>query len=260
MDKIRATFRYLKDGGFLRNLATMTGATAIGQVIGMGGYLVMTRIYSPEDFGLLAIFTAILMQLLVFVSLRYDWAIPLPKTEKQANDILLLCLLLASGFTVLSVIGITFFGDELVTLIKTPKLKPFLYLLPPTVFVGGCYQAFNYWALRKKEFKLIAHTKINQSVGSTLVPIVLAVFNKSAFNLLLGTALNYVIGTGKIAMFWWKDFRTEIKNTSLKEVWQVGADYRQFPTFVLWSGLFNTAGMNLPTYMLAYYCEPTIVG
>ena len=52
---------------------------------------VITRLYGPEAFGLLALFTSITASPGSIACMRYEMAIMLPKTDKEATNLLGLC-------------------------------------------------------------------------------------------------------------------------------------------------------------------------
>lgn len=53
---------------------------------------VLTRLYSPEDFSLLAVYVAILGILTVVACLRFEIAIPLPEQDEEGAHLLVLAL------------------------------------------------------------------------------------------------------------------------------------------------------------------------
>ena len=82
-----STLSYLHQGGFLKHAGKLVGATFISQVVLILSSLIITRLYTPEDFGILAIFTALVAQTIVCASFRYEWAIPLPESGRHSGDI-----------------------------------------------------------------------------------------------------------------------------------------------------------------------------
>ena len=67
-----------------RNFAKLLSANVVAQVIGLIVYPILTRIYSPEDFGLLNLFLSIGNVLVVISLADYYYAIVLPKNERDA--------------------------------------------------------------------------------------------------------------------------------------------------------------------------------
>ena len=80
-------------GVFGRHVVTLASGTAVGQVLLVLALPVLTRLYTPADYGALAVYSATLTVLLVLASLRFEQAIPLPEDDRVAGSLLALSLL-----------------------------------------------------------------------------------------------------------------------------------------------------------------------
>ena len=69
-----------------RNFAKLLSANVVAQVIGLVVYPILTRMYAPEDFGLLNLFMSIGGVLAILSTAEYYYAIVLPKEEKDAEN------------------------------------------------------------------------------------------------------------------------------------------------------------------------------
>ena len=74
-----------------RNMAILSSGTIVGKVIGIFTVPIITRIYLPDHFGVLSIFTALVALLVPFGTLRYTMAIPLPKNDGLVANLVVLC-------------------------------------------------------------------------------------------------------------------------------------------------------------------------
>ncbi len=84
--------RWIIKNNFAKRVSLLIGATAVAQLILILSMPLLTRLYTPEDFGLLAIYSSILAVISVVASLCYESAIPLPKNDETAAHILLLTI------------------------------------------------------------------------------------------------------------------------------------------------------------------------
>ena len=130
LPKIRLLYlRFKPRSASVRNVLKLAGGTAGSQVIVVAAAPILTRLYGPESFGVLATFASILALLNVVSSLRMSWRSPFRKmTMRQL--LVWLCFVLVVIFTVLSALGVALFGDQLVAGMQQPALKPLLWLLP----------------------------------------------------------------------------------------------------------------------------------
>ena len=62
----------------------MLSGNAIAQMVGLLFYPLLTRLYRPEDFGLLNLFLSIGGVLVLVANADYHYAVLLPKNEKKA--------------------------------------------------------------------------------------------------------------------------------------------------------------------------------
>ena len=75
-------------GSVFKGMATLALGSGMAKIIGLLSIQVLTRIYSPEDFGLLSVFTAMLLILTPLMTLRYELAVPLPSRDGAAMTLM----------------------------------------------------------------------------------------------------------------------------------------------------------------------------
>src|SRR5215210_587379 len=146
-------------GAFARHVVTLASGTAIAQLLLVLATPALTRLYTPADYGTLAVYSSTLTVLLVLASLRYEAAIPLPEDEALAGSLLALTLAVLAGMVMLVSLLVWLVGDAFVTRANVPALGPYLWLLPVGLLGAGTYQTLSYWAIRRRAFGRIARTK-----------------------------------------------------------------------------------------------------
>ncbi len=250
----------LRKHRFLSDVLLVAGGTAIGQGIVVLATPVLTRLYSPSDFGLLGIYTSILSILVVIASLRFELAIPLPEKDETAANLLLLAFLalLVVGF--LAGVTVWQFGDVITGVINAPNLDKYLWLIPVGLVAAGAYQILNYWAVRKKAFSRIAQTKINQGMAMASAQIGLGVLKLGPLGLLTGHLFGQAGGTTTLALVAWREDAKIIKTATLQGICEAANRYRRFPLLSSGSGLFNSAGLHLPLLLIAGFYGPQVAG
>ncbi len=248
--------KFLPKNQFARGVSVLVGGTFGAQVLMMLISPLLTRIYSPSDFGLLAIYIGILNLFTVVASFRYQLAIPLPESDEEAAHITLLSLFILFFITFLSC-GVAFFaGTELANLFGAPQIEKYIWLLPLGILFGGGYQIFNYWAIRAKSFGDIANTKIKQSLVSAFIQV--TAFKMGGGALLFGHTLGQGIGTNALMRPFFKS--KSYKGWTFNKLKKVALRYKAFPIFSTWASLFNTAGSQLPPILFAVLFSPAIAG
>ncbi|MBA2777332.1 oligosaccharide flippase family protein [Billgrantia kenyensis] len=248
--------RLLPTRAFARGVSVLVGGTAGAQLLTLLAAPLLTRLYAPEDFGLLAVYGGLLALFTVVASGRYQLAIPLPETEREAAAVLMLSLLVVGLTSLVALLMVVLGGGALAELLGVPSLAPWLWLLPLGVALAGGYQAVSHWAVRVKAFPAIAATRIKQSL--VLLTIQLAASPLGGGGLLLGQAAGQGAGTLTLVRPALRTAR-ELRIT-LAEVWAAALRYCKFPLFSTWSGLFNTLGKQLPALLFAALFSPVAAG
>lgn len=84
----------LPKSSFARSVAVLAGGTAAGQAIVVLASPIITRLYTPEDFGVLAVYSSLLGILSTVAALRYELAIPLSEKDEDAAALLKIAMFL----------------------------------------------------------------------------------------------------------------------------------------------------------------------
>lgn len=235
---------------FGRRVAMIAGGTALGRAVVVLASPLLTRMYSPEDFGLLAVFSALLMLLGAVACLRYELAIPLPARERTAASLLVLCLVSTVLLCLLTAIAVWLFARPLAGWLNVPMLAPYLWLLPVGLLGVGCYQALSYWAIRRQAFRRIARTRMAQGVGQVVVQLGWGLAGGGPAGLLAGAVAGQAAGLTTLASAARHD-RQAFSRLSLKSLRWAMRRYRRFPFLATGSALLNTAARVLPALLLA---------
>ena len=94
--------KHLKPSESTKNILTLMSGTVLAQAIPIAITPILSRIYTEEDFGILAIYVSIATIVSVIATGRYEMAILLPREDEDAINIAALSMLIVSLFTFLS--------------------------------------------------------------------------------------------------------------------------------------------------------------
>ncbi|XOF34043.1 MAG: oligosaccharide flippase family protein [Candidatus Electrothrix sp. YB6] len=250
INRIRSFIRtLLPKNTFARSISVLVGGTAGAQLLTILAAPLITRLYSPDDFGLLSVYVSLLSLINVVSSLRYESAITLPEEDLDAANITVLCLILVIITVFLVGIILLIFGAPIAQILGVPRLADYFWLLPFGVLFSGVYTVFNYWGIRTKRFSTIAATKLRQVIAALVIQ--LTAFKLGGIALLFGQIARQ--GIGIISLAAPALAKPEFKQVSLENIKKVTIRYQHFPRFSIWSALVNTAGQQLPPLMFAAF-------
>lgn len=257
---IEGFLTYLAKGGFLKAIAKLSGATVLGQIISVLSSVILTRLYSPADFGVLGVFTALATQLAVFICLRYEWSILPAKEDEKAVDLLFLACIISGIVTLLITVSVITSADQIAAWVKVPALAKFLWLMPISTFFAGIYQVFNYWALRQKEFSVVAKSQVAKNLWSSSTQISLGFFNLASFGLLFGYVINQISGVYPLILVFRQSSKNQLAHFSMRRSLAAGREYLKFSLSCVTSSFFNYAALSAPALFIAYYYDTETVG
>ena len=241
---------------FVRGVSLLVGGTTGALLLTVFAAPILTRLYSPEDFGLLAVYASLLGVIGAVASLGYEFAIPLPESDEEATHLVVLNLLIVTGMAMLATIVMVIFGSSIANALRAPALTDYLWLLPVGVVLGGAYNVFNYWAVRTKSFSSIAGTTIRQALVSLAVQ--LTAFKLGGIALLFAQVAGQSVGGWRLGKSAFKKLR--FTNLNFRTVENAARRYRRFPIFTSWEGLLNSISHQIAPLGFAVLFSVTAVG
>ena len=255
LPRIRA---FLLNSKFARGVLVLTGGAALGQLLVVVTSPLLTRIYTPDDFGVLAVYSSILGILTTLAAFRYELALPLPEDDDEALNLLALCLCLTVALAGVVAVCVYGFGDSLASLLQAPTLRPYLWLIPIGLLGAGFYQTFNYWGVRQKAFSEIARTKVSQSVGLVVAQVGLGLLQVKPLGLLIGQVVGQTSGTLTLAKLTdTSDWRSRVSFSGMLSGLK---RFRKFPFFAAPTSVMNAVGSNAPSLLLTGLYSVEVAG
>jgi O-antigen/teichoic acid export membrane protein len=245
---------------FLQNILLVAGGNTAAKFIGILATPIITRLYTPEDYGIYTVFMSVIGITGSIATLRYSVTIPIAKEERTADNLLKLCFLVTLSLSLLWLLIVGVFKGKISEHFQIENLQHFLWLIPIVFFGKGIYEALNNWAVRNKGFKLITRTKLSQSVSSSAIKIGFGLLNVAPLGLLLGVIAEEIAGIGNILTKLRKASPNFFKNNSFKDIKTVAIRYKDFPLIQSWSQFLLVFGAQLPVLLLGIYFDNQVVG
>lgn len=171
---------------FLRQVATLVGGAALAQLIPLLAAPVLTRLYTPEGFGVLVAFVAWLSNLSVVVTGRYELAIILPKEDSKAANLVVLALGCVLGLGLLSTVLGLVLAPYAAQWPATRDVAPWFPTLASAASLVGVVQVWTNWNNRFQRYHVTALARIVQSVCVVLVQLVLGFMGVGSAGLIWG--------------------------------------------------------------------------
>lgn len=249
----------IRKSKFGKNILIIAGGTAFAQVLGIVFSPIITRIYPPEQYGVLTAYTAVLGLLVISASLDYQKAIPIAEDDNKAINLLVLSLISLFSVVVFVTSLLYLWGDFFLSVLDSEVLSSYKYLIPIGVLFAGLYNIVLQWGFRTRNYKVITRTIVSQSLTSNLIKISLGLLNVGPIGLIIGTITGQSTGITSLSAPLLKK-RSSFVSVNLKSLKYVLKRYKKFPLYSAPSNYVYTASNNLPIILLVSLFDSTITG
>jgi O-antigen/teichoic acid export membrane protein len=234
--------------GQLGGIASIVSGSVAGQGLTILAYPLLTRLYSPSEFGLLAVFSAVVGMIAVVSTATLDAAVPIPGEDRDAATVAwasLGCVALTSVLTALT--GIVA-AVPLAKLLGVPPLADFWWLVAATVAAFGAYAVLSKWMIRDRSYGALGRRNLLQGVGQVGTQLGLGLAGAGAAGLMLGMGVGRLFGLGGLLS------RGGLLRQPLPRLHAIRAmlgRFRRFPQLAMPSAFLNSAGLELPVLLIA---------
>lgn len=232
---------------FVRNVLTLMSGTVVAQAIPLLISPLLTRLYSPSQFGVFALYTAIIAVISVVVTGKYELAIMLPKKDEDAYDLMRLSVI--STVVISGLIGIVIWSVVYV-MEGFLEYHSWAWLLPLSILATGLFQSLNYWAIRRKQYKGLAYRTVWQAVITSVCSVSFGLISMTINGLIIGAFLGQLVSTALLAGYIYRQGHTTNRRLSFSTLKSLAIEYREFPLVSTFSNLINSFSTQVPVFML----------
>jgi len=211
---------------------------------------ILTRVYEPSDLGSLSVYTAILSVLLTITCLSYELAVPLPEDEAAAANVLGVSLLANLATSMTALIVLLLVGGVLLTTLGADRLAGAAALIAGGQFAGGVVVALTAWAIRVRQFPVIAATQVAQSGSLMGVQISLGALGGGPVGLVIGDVASRTVAAVNLGVAAWRNHADAFRHITLAGLRAAASRFRRFPILSTPSALLNTLGLQAPSLLV----------
>ncbi len=250
----------IRKSEFARNAITLTLGTSVAQIIPILFYPVLSRIFLPSDFGLLATITSITSILTVLSTGKYESCILIASSKQNAANVIGLVLSLGLPFLTISYLVLQTFSVNLGNWLSQPDLYKWIFICPISALSIVIFSCYNEWCVRNKYFVSLAWNKIINSTAISVSKLLLGIIHVFSNGLVFGDLIGRMISaTGCIIRAIFKD-KPEFMKISLSQMKIIAIRYHEFPKLYLPAQLLNTVGVSFPVFLIGAYFNSNEVG
>ena len=243
--------KIIGQSSYKKNILIMMGGRILSQSIPILLTPIFSRMYSPQDYGVFAVFIAIVSLLGMISNGRYCLAIILPKEDEKAKKL----VLISTIFTIFSTISISillfFAGNKFFSFINSPFLSQNMILILLNIFFLGATEPLVYYGMRTKQFKIIAESMIFQSVLLIIIRIAMGYYGYTDIGLMISYLAGYVF-VYPFLLFRLNLYRNfSINNDDLIAYRDLIKKYIKFPRLSLIGDTLGSLNNGMPNALLS---------
>lgn len=192
---------------FSDNRGRFVGANVFGNLIPLFVAPILTRLYSPEDFGHYAIYFLSVSILGSVGSLSLQNAIFLPDNDASAVDLCITSIITGGLICTLFSLLILINGNYLADLFLGQEILKNIYVLIGSLYFVTCYACLYSLALKKGIYSVLTRNKIILSVTLALVQIAIGLTSGSGQGLMLANLIGVILSVVLIVPSVWKELK-----------------------------------------------------
>ena len=245
---------------FFKNVATLISGTTIAQAFSVIIYIVLSRIYTEEDFGVFGLYMNILNITIIFSTAKYELAILLPKSDRDAVNLLGLSGLISVGVSLVLLILVVPLNGLICQWLGSDEISAWLYFIPLSTLLVGLFTSFRNYSNREKRYKLIAGANIGQSLSNSLLKLAVGLVIVGAAGLIFGVLFGQLIGFLVFFVVHGSINRKKAGWLKFPEMRRLGKQYNLFPRYNMWQGLINNFSGALPVFVFSSFFSTAIAG
>lgn len=258
LDRIQVFKRLLPKSENARNILTLMMGTSVAQALPIAISPILTRLYTPEDFGVLAIFVSITAIFGVIANGRYELAVMLPDRDEDALSVVVLGVLIALFLSLFLLILVILFNGDIAMILGNKEIGVWLYFVPVTVFFMGFFNALSYYSNRKRDYKSIARATVDKSFVLAGIQLLLGWIKLGGGGLILGQVASSVFSNARLIRPLCKEVHG--LKVSKEAIVSVAKRYKNFPLYSMWAALASSLSVNLTNILVSQFFSLSVLG
>jgi O-antigen/teichoic acid export membrane protein len=234
----------LLDSNYLKKIAMLLTGTMLAQLIPLLLMPVLTRMYTPSDFGVWALCLSVASLLSIPATGRFELAIVLPENDEDAQALFWLCLYLCTFMSIATFLVMFRYSAELDARFDLDRLGVSVWLIPISIFVMGLFQTINYTMIRSTRYLQLSKNRVYNASFGTASQLALGFIETAGkFGLFLGQILGYAAA---VILYFVTSWREHLTVQSLDKIKAIAVRYARFPLVDVPGAMMNTLSGSLP--------------
>ena len=243
---------------YVRNVLTLMSGTTIAQAIPVAVTPILTRIYSPAEFGLFAVYMALISIGAMIATGRLEMAVLIARKDSEALQLAVISFVISGIISLLALVAIAIWGQKMAALSGQPGLENWLYIVPFSIFLFSVYKVLLHWLNRKKQYGLMSQNRVIQSGSISALQVAVGLAPK----ITTGLAIADCLGRAAALLLILNRITATVKLPEFNRVRQYALirRYRKFPFLGSPASLLNVLSLQMPYVIIPAIFTSAIAG
>ena len=251
-------------GAAARQVMTLVTGTGLAQLIPLAVSPLLTRLYTPHDFGVFALYASLLAVLAVLGSARYELALMLPKDDTDALALVALAMAIVLAASAVVLAAVLLFQAGLARWLDSPALGPWLFLVPVSMLLTGLVNTLTVWANRTSSYRQISISRVLQSASAAAVAVALgwglSRGSEAGVGLVVGAVVGQALAGASLAWPFWRRWGARLQGVGWQPMRAQALRFREFPAINMPHALLDALQGSAVVALIAALFGPTLLG
>lgn len=239
----------------LKNISVLMTGTIIAQIIPLFLSPILTRLYSPSEFGMLAVFLSIASILAVFANLRLDVAI-MSASEQEKPILKGISLFITTALTIIIIIVLILFSSFFKEVFSGINYQLIIIFAPLFFILFGIMQLSTYIANDNGRYSLISKSKIDKNLSMTFIQIIFGFFKIGVIGLISGAVFSMLFPIYRLR----KGLLRKKEKTKLNSYYTTLKKYKTYPLVSTSTAVMDKIATEAPVIMMNRFLDSSLVG
>jgi O-antigen/teichoic acid export membrane protein len=227
------------------------GGSGLSQALLLLAAPVLTRLYTPEEFGIFSVYIAVVSFLSMVVFLRYELAIPLSRSLTSTLSIFKVCLIVGAVISLIILGVLHFLTEDVFQLLSNSEYYLPLWIIPAAALSLSLLNLCRFWLVKANRFDIIALSRGSVSLLLLTVQLIGGWFKVGSFGLIAGHLIGNIITAIALVAFVFRKYFFALRNIKLNSIKNVLIKYVNFPKYIVLSDSLLTLGAQAPAVVIA---------
>lgn len=244
----------------VKSILILAGGSGIAQIFPFVASIFISRLYSPADIGIYALYFSTCTILGTVLCLGYENTIYISKGEDLANNATVLCILISfllSGLLSLLLLYASGGLWDLIGISVIEKYFPYLFI---SLFSSSLSSILSIRINRTGSFKFLAKMKILTSFSSSCIQVILGFLQMGSKGLIIANILSYILVDVILCWFWIHSEILIFSKIRKRAIFYIFRRFRNFSVFMTPAGVISSISGELPNFLMMKFFGDSILG